>query len=99
MAPERFDGHIKSKIYHLETDVPDQLWSQIDQQLRPKKRNRGFIWFLSGLLFLISAGLITQLAWSNQEPNANLGTPITTEIDRDQDGLPSNVVDAQRHIS
>ena len=92
MAPERFDGHIKSKIYHLETDVPDQLWAQIDQKLRPEKRNRGFVWFLLGVLFLLSAGLITHLARSNKDPNTKFAGPILSEVEANQDESSIEVV-------
>ncbi len=57
MAPDRLDSHIRSKIYHFESDVPDGLWVQIEEQIRPKRKRRPFLWLFLGLIGIAAFGL------------------------------------------
>ncbi len=54
MHPDRFDRHIKSKIYPAESPVPTGMWDQIEASIRPR-RNRRWIWYFLG------AGLVVAL--------------------------------------
>lgn len=40
MSHEPFDQSLKSRIYSLETDVPDYLWEAVDQKLRARRKIR-----------------------------------------------------------
>ena len=50
---DQFDHNVRSRIYSLESDVPDHLWDAVDQQLRPERDRRW--WFL--LLIPVLTGL------------------------------------------
>ncbi len=56
MAPENYDRHFRSKVYDLETEVAPDLWNQIDEKLRPRRRPFPIWWFglsAGGTLILI----------------------------------------------
>ncbi|MCB0668254.1 MAG: hypothetical protein KDC80_20650 [Saprospiraceae bacterium] len=55
---DRFDQHIKSRIYSTESEVPDQLWNAIENELRPKKNRRWMFFLLLPVLLLVLYNLV-----------------------------------------
>lgn len=66
---DRFDQHIRSRIYPVETDVPTHLWEAIEQQLRPKKKRRWIFFLIPSLLIF---GLYWFITGGNYESNSEL---------------------------
>ncbi|MCB0687687.1 MAG: hypothetical protein KDC53_14225 [Saprospiraceae bacterium] len=71
---DRFDQHLRTKIYAVESDVPDHLWSAVELQLRPKKNRRRWILLL---LLLVPAGV---WYWSAANQSAQELTPMTKSL-------------------
>lgn len=69
---DRFDQNIKSRIYSLESDVPDQMWDAIELRLRPKKDRRRFLLILLPLLAILSFLLI------NYNPKSESSDPTVS---------------------
>ena len=77
MAPDRFDRHIRSKIYDLETPVPEALWAKIDQEIRPQKRRRPLLWIFFGLFTLTIVGVLSKSTLNGgQDSVVTLGSSL-----------------------
>jgi hypothetical protein len=50
---DQFDRNIRSRIYPVETDVPDSAWQAVELQLRPRKSRRWLFLFLLPAVFAI----------------------------------------------
>lgn len=76
MNPESFDHIFRSKLLHAESDVPDQLWTQIDAGLKSsKKTNR---WLILLILPLALTGYLIGNVVS-QQPETSIKTDISNQ--------------------
>ncbi len=85
MTPDHLDQHMRSRIYDYESEVPQDMWANIDRQLRPKRDRGGIFWWLSGLLLLLISGFII-LNSRNSSLLTNLKNPpiVSSEIERSE---------------
>ncbi len=73
-----FDRHIRSKIYHLETDVPTEMWSNIASELTPRRKRRPFIfWFFGAGIAVLG---LTQLLPGSKSLSSEYDAMVTTSI-------------------